>query len=294
MVDLNIGVLKDSQTKIDGRNHDHTNLLDSIKKDGILYPIIVSPSMEIVDGQKRVNVCRKMGFTHIPVIISDKEVDVDDMYSFLIQSYKTVSESGSIYFDFDSIYKISGLSSEIATEMYRNWNELELFAKVYELLEKDRNPLSENSEKVLEEISASLYGESDKESDIACGKHSRYGFKGGCNDKYFTKHEKMFKKMFPYLEPQVSFGTGDNGYKTYLCKRYIADFVDHRNNCVIEIDGECHKTRSKYLKDRLRTYFFNDIGYNVVRFSNKGVETLFRRYTLIFIRNTNKLNFSEE
>jgi 5-methyltetrahydrofolate--homocysteine methyltransferase len=51
--------------------------------------------------------------------------------------------------------------------------------------------------------------------------------------------------------------------------KFIADFVCIEAKLIIEVDGEIHSTQKEY--DNARTYILNDIGYRVIRFSNKDV-----------------------
>lgn len=107
-------------------------------------------------------------------------------------------------------------------------------------------------------------------------KYSKSNFHGGCNDNFNTKYETIFSKVFPYLQKQCSFGTGNGGYKKYGTKRYIADFVDPLSNTIIEIDGENHNEKLQRLKDKLRELFFLEKGYITIRFTNQEVLNLFR------------------
>jgi hypothetical protein len=88
-------------------------------------------------------------------------------------------------------------------------------------------------------------------------KYTRSNFHGGNNDNFKTKHENMFHSIFPELQFQRSFGTGNGGYKKYGTKRYIADFVDDLSQTVIEIDGDNHKALRCEVKDKIREYFFS-------------------------------------
>lgn len=101
---------------------------------------------------------------------------------------------------------------------------------------------------------------------------------GGCNDKFTTKHERIFKEMYPYLECQISFGTGKDGYKKYGVKRYIADFVDRKSRTIIEIDGSNHTNKLQQLKDKMRRIFFLENNYMTIRFSNDEVIKLYKLY----------------
>lgn len=108
--------------------------------------------------------------------------------------------------------------------------------------------------------------------------YHKSNFHGGCNDHFNTKHENIFYHIFPFLKKQVVFGTGKNGYKKYLSKKYTADFVDPIGMTIIEIDGYSHKKYIQKIKDQIRDKFFDDIGYDTVRFTNKEVENLYKYY----------------
>lgn len=98
--------------------------------------------------------------------------------------------------------------------------------------------------------------------------------KGSKGDKNGTFHEWLFASLFPELEKQVSFGTGKGGYEKWLSKCYIADFLDKKRKTIYEIDGRNHKNRLRQLKDELRTLFFREKGYRVIRYTNKQVEDI--------------------
>lgn len=290
MVKLNIDVLKNCSAQYCKREGDCKYLRESIVKEGVLFPILVSPSMEIVDGQKRIDICKEIGINYISAIFTSKEVDIDDYNSIIDQSYVIARQTGSVYYGFDSIFDYSGQSNDIITLMCRNWRELNLLARIKnDIRRKCAVQYDDYVNEICEDLLNSNIDKSSKRIYGDCGKHSRYGFKGGCNDKHYTRHENMFRRMFPYLDTQVSFGTGKDGYKKYSCKRYIADFVDYRNNCIIEVDGKSHNSWSKRVRDRVRTYFFRDIGFDVIRFTNEEVETLFRDYAIMLIRNIDKV-----
>ncbi len=58
----------------------------------------------------------------------------------------------------------------------------------------------------------------------------------------------------------------------YMNKKtfFIADFYCHENRLVVEIDGKIHKRQKE--NDELRTYIINNLGIEVVRFSNEEIE----------------------
>ena len=52
---------------------------------------------------------------------------------------------------------------------------------------------------------------------------------------------------------------------------FIADFYCHELKMVIEIDGKSHDYQKEY--DELRTHVINTLGIQVLRFTNKVIET---------------------
>ena len=50
---------------------------------------------------------------------------------------------------------------------------------------------------------------------------------------------------------------------------FIADFYCHKAKLVIEIDGGIHETQKEY--DKMREQIINQLGYNIIRFSNNEV-----------------------
>lgn len=54
-------------------------LAQSIERIGLIYPVSVSKNMQIIDGHRRVAACQLLGWTEIPVLIS--EGDPDQIYA---------------------------------------------------------------------------------------------------------------------------------------------------------------------------------------------------------------------
>jgi hypothetical protein len=100
-------------------------------------------------------------------------------------------------------------------------------------------------------------------------------FIGGCNDNRNTLHENLFGVMYPELQKQVVFGTGEGGYEKYHSKKFIADFCDHENKVIYEIDGNSHKEYYRRLMDRMRDcFFYIEHGIQTVRITNERVEEM--------------------
>ncbi len=52
---------------------------------------------------------------------------------------------------------------------------------------------------------------------------------------------------------------------------YIADFISLKNNLIVEVDGGYHETEEQKVYDENRTKVLKEIGFKVVRFSNKEI-----------------------
>lgn len=103
----------------------------------------------------------------------------------------------------------------------------------------------------------------------------RHNFVGGINDNRNTLHENMFHALYPYLTPQVHFGTGKGGLEKYFSKRFTVDFLDEDRGVVYEIDGRSHESELQQNKDRIKELFFEiEHGYQTIRFTNEEVEKM--------------------
>ncbi|MGB9826611.1 MAG: ParB N-terminal domain-containing protein, partial [Desulfofundulus sp.] len=58
---------------------DLEELAESIKELGLLQPVIVTPELVLVAGERRVNACRMLGWEEIPVV----EIAFEDYYAQL-------------------------------------------------------------------------------------------------------------------------------------------------------------------------------------------------------------------
>lgn len=54
---------------------------------------------------------------------------------------------------------------------------------------------------------------------------------------------------------------------------YIVDFVNFDQKLIIELDGSQHLTEEGLAKDKIRTKFFTDQGYKVLRFFDNELLT---------------------
>ena len=74
--------------------------------------------------------------------------------------------------------------------------------------------------------------------------------------------------------------------------KYILDFYSASEKLAIEIDGSHHYETDKLAKDSKRTYYLNEYGISVIRFSNKEIWTNFSgvcQWIDIVIRNKTKV-----
>lgn len=54
---------------------DLTSLCESIEKVGLLHPIVVTEGGQLIAGQRRLEACRQLGWTEIPVTVADNLTD---------------------------------------------------------------------------------------------------------------------------------------------------------------------------------------------------------------------------
>ena len=54
---------------------------------------------------------------------------------------------------------------------------------------------------------------------------------------------------------------------------FIVDFVCLSQNLVIEVDGAYHKQPQQEVDDETRTEYLNEMGFNVLRFTNEEIYT---------------------
>ena len=54
---------------------------------------------------------------------------------------------------------------------------------------------------------------------------------------------------------------------------YIADFVCLSRKLVVEVDGEYHHSEEQQHDDTVRTHYLQQMGFRVIRFSNKEIDT---------------------
>ena len=74
------------------------------------------------------------------------------------------------------------------------------------------------------------------------------------------------KLMWKYLRNKQ---TGHKIRRQHVIDDFIVDFVSLALNVVVEIDGKIHLQQKEY--DELRTARLNELGYEVIRFTNEEV-----------------------
>ena len=64
-------------------------------------------------------------------------------------------------------------------------------------------------------------------------------------------------------------------YRQRVIGVYIADFYCSKAKLVIEIDGSQHYTEEGISYDEVRTFIINELGIEVIRFTNQDIDTNF-------------------
>ena len=63
--------------------------------------------------------------------------------------------------------------------------------------------------------------------------------------------------------------------RQYVIGNYIVDFYCHQAKLVIELDGSGHYEPEQEEKDRVRTKYLQDLGLQVLRFTNTDLKKSF-------------------
>lgn len=66
-------------------------------------------------------------------------------------------------------------------------------------------------------------------------------------------------------------GLGEKCRRQYVIGDYIVDFFFRKSMLIVEIDGEYHFTEEQQREDIIRQEWLTNMGYRVLRFSNKDV-----------------------
>lgn len=64
---------------------------------------------------------------------------------------------------------------------------------------------------------------------------------------------------------------GSKFRRQHIIDEFIVDFVSLEKNLVIEVDGKYHNSPEQLEADKMRTQILNDLGFKVIRFTNKEV-----------------------
>ncbi|HZI72628.1 MAG TPA: ParB/RepB/Spo0J family partition protein [Gemmatimonadales bacterium] len=107
---------------------DLTDLCDSIDKDGLQLPVLLTPTLQVADGARRLVACEMLGWTQIPVL---RTVDWDEVTSY----YEQVAQLNEKYPHLPMDWRST-------TELYRGPLK-ELFAE--RLIELRREVLDQNA-----------------------------------------------------------------------------------------------------------------------------------------------------
>ena len=93
----------DHPFKVDTETPDFEELVESIRDNGLIYPILVRPvddKYEIISGHRRVEACKSVGLEEIPVIIrplNDYEATIVMVHSNLYRPEISISERAKAY-----------------------------------------------------------------------------------------------------------------------------------------------------------------------------------------------------
>ena len=117
-------------------------LMDSIKQDGILEPIGVLPNKhgyELIYGNRRVEACKKLGWTYIPAIIHEdidsKDIIIKNTVENIQREDVSVLEQGRIFIILKNKYNMTG--SEIASRFGLSNSYVLRAINVFETLPKE-------------------------------------------------------------------------------------------------------------------------------------------------------------
>lgn len=72
-------------------------LLESIKQNGILYPILVDKNLNVIDGHRRLSCAKTLKLTVVPCLISDTKMSKDACYETINTTARKMSASEMIY-----------------------------------------------------------------------------------------------------------------------------------------------------------------------------------------------------
>ena len=95
---------KEHPYRVDEESEDFQQLVDSIKENGIIYPILVRPlendSYEIISGHRRVAAAKSAGLDRVPIIVrelNDDEATIAMVHSNFYREKILISEKAKAY-----------------------------------------------------------------------------------------------------------------------------------------------------------------------------------------------------
>ncbi len=127
-------------------NQDVHELMDSIKQNGLLQPIGVSPlpngKYDLVLGSRRMTACKKLGWSTIPAVIGDrlelKELIIRNTVENVQRENVSPAEEGRICYalmkDFDMTR--SEIASRLGVALHRVTSSIEIFSRIPEKYRK--------------------------------------------------------------------------------------------------------------------------------------------------------------
>lgn len=72
-------------------------LVDTIRKYGVIQPIVITVDRDLVDGNRRLAAAKIAGLTHIESVILDVGVDRDEVFGDLNSTSKKITNRGWLY-----------------------------------------------------------------------------------------------------------------------------------------------------------------------------------------------------
>ena len=93
------------------------NLMDTISRHGLVYPILISSDRDVIDGNRRLAACRALGMDSVECIVS--AVDKNDLYSDVNGNTLKIVGAGWLH-----VARHGGTPPKKEAEMYRELNGL--------------------------------------------------------------------------------------------------------------------------------------------------------------------------
>ncbi len=69
-------------------------LVETVRKFGLQYPILITDDRMVVDGNRRLAACRTLGHEFIECIVSDASIDADELFSAINTSALNMAGKG--------------------------------------------------------------------------------------------------------------------------------------------------------------------------------------------------------